>query len=176
MILGLDISTNITGATVLDDSGKCIYNEFWDTRNKKYFPTQYHKAVSIRDHLIDIKYNFDINKIFVEEPFMFFNSGGSTAKTMSSLQRFNGMVTWMCFDIFQTTPEMISSMSARKALGIKVPRGEKAKKKSFDFVVANEPSFVVEYTRSGNPKPGIMDKSDSWVIAKAGYLTCLNKN
>ncbi len=176
MILGLDISTNITGATVLDKNGTCLYNEFWDTRNKNKFPTQYHKAVSIKDKLIDIKCNFDINKVFVEEPFMFFNSGGSSAKTMSSLQRFNGMITWMCFDILQVTPEMISSMSARKALGIKVPRGEKAKKKSFDFVLANEPAFVVEYTKHGNPKPGIMDKSDSWVIAKAGYLTCLNKN
>ena len=36
MILGLDISTSITGATVLDDDGNVVFNEAWDTRNKKY--------------------------------------------------------------------------------------------------------------------------------------------
>ncbi len=176
MILGLDISTSITGVTVLDNNGSCLYNDYWDTRNKNYFPSHYHKAIFVRDKLVDIQDRFDVAKIFIEEPFMFFNSGGSTAKTMAALQRFNGVVSWLCYDIFQRTPQMISSMSARKALGIKVPRGEKAKQKSFDFVVANEPNFVVEYTRNGNPKPAMFDKSDSWVIAKAGYLLCLNKN
>ena len=37
MILGLDISTSITGATVLDSTGKILYNEAWDTRKFKYF-------------------------------------------------------------------------------------------------------------------------------------------
>ena len=73
-------------------------------------------------------------------------------------------------------PEMLSAATARKSLGIKVSRGENAKQKSFDIVLANEPSFVVEYTRNGNPKPGTMDKSDSWVIAKAGYKSCTVKS
>lgn len=37
MILGLDISTSITGATVIDDKGKVIYNEAWDLRKYKDF-------------------------------------------------------------------------------------------------------------------------------------------
>ena len=71
---------------------------------------------------------------------------------------------------------MIAATSARKQVGIKISRGENSKQKSFDFVVANEPTFIVEYTRHGNPKPGIMDKSDSWVIAKAGYVLCTAKS
>ena len=35
MILGLDISTSITGATLLDQDGEIIYNEAWDTRKYK---------------------------------------------------------------------------------------------------------------------------------------------
>ena len=35
MILGLDISTSITGATVLDNDGNILYNEAWDTRKFK---------------------------------------------------------------------------------------------------------------------------------------------
>jgi len=45
-ILGLDISTSITGATIVQ-SGQIIESAFWDTRNKKHFPTIYNKASSI---------------------------------------------------------------------------------------------------------------------------------
>ena len=37
MILGLDVSTSITGATLLNDKGEVIYNEAWDTRKYKNF-------------------------------------------------------------------------------------------------------------------------------------------
>jgi len=78
--------------------------------------------------------------------------------------------------MFGHEPQMLAATSARKQVGIKVSKGEKGKDKSFDFVVANEPAFVVEYTKNGNVKPGVMDKSDSWVIAKAGYILCTVKN
>ena len=35
MILGLDISTSITGATILDKDGNVIYNEAWDLKKIK---------------------------------------------------------------------------------------------------------------------------------------------
>ena len=37
MILGLDISTSITGITVLRDDGSIIINEAWDLRKYKDF-------------------------------------------------------------------------------------------------------------------------------------------
>ena len=37
MILGLDVSTSITGATLLDDNGNIVFNEAWDTRKFKDF-------------------------------------------------------------------------------------------------------------------------------------------
>ncbi len=37
MIFGLDISTSITGATVIDDDGKVVFNEAWDLRKYKEF-------------------------------------------------------------------------------------------------------------------------------------------
>ena len=72
MILGLDISTSITGATVLDLNGKCVYNEFWDTRNKNKFATHFDKARFVKQKLEDIKSRFDIVAVYVEKPFMFF--------------------------------------------------------------------------------------------------------
>tara|TARA_R110001583_G_scaffold15480_40_gene63730 strand:- start:2553 stop:3077 length:525 start_codon:yes stop_codon:yes gene_type:complete len=174
MILGLDISTSITGATVLDMNGACVYNEYWDTRNKNHFPTIYHKAHHVKEKLLDLPYKF--KHIFVEQSLQSFRSGFSSAQTLSTLSRFNGIVSWICWDEFGIMPEMLAATSARKQVGIKVSKGEKGKQKSFDFVLANEPTFIVEYTKNGNVKPGIMDKSDSWVIAKAGYNLCIAKN
>ena len=37
MILGLDVSTSITGVTLLDNDGNIIYNNAWDTRKYKNF-------------------------------------------------------------------------------------------------------------------------------------------
>ena len=49
-ILGLDISTSITGATVIRD-GKILETVFWDTRNKRKFPTFYEKAEFIKEKI-----------------------------------------------------------------------------------------------------------------------------
>jgi len=174
MILGLDVSTSITGATILDKNGKMVYNELWDTRNKNKFPTVIHKAKYIQDQLHHIKQTMGlkVESVYIEEPFTFFNSGGSSARTMATLQRFNGIISWICTDIFDIIPELIMATTARKTVGIKTVKGVKAKETSFNFVLANEPNFIVEYTKHGNPKPGMMDKSDSWVIAKAGHILC----
>jgi hypothetical protein len=176
MILGLDVSTSITGVTVVDTSGRCIYNEFWDTRNKNKFPSIYEKALFIHNNLRSLAMQYPISDVFIEQSLHSFRSGFSSAQTLSTLSKINGIVSWHCYKIFKTKPEMIAATSARKQVGIKVSRGENAKQKSFDFVVANEPTFIVEYTRHGNPKPGVMDKSDSWVIAKAGHLICTAKS
>jgi hypothetical protein len=119
---------------------------------------------------------YRIEKVFIEQPFMFFNSGGSTAKTMATLQRFNGMVSWICCDIFGSEPEHLTAHESRKLVGIKVPRGENAKVTVLDFIVDCEPTFEVLYTKHGNPKPGCFDRADSLVIAKAGYEICRQTN
>ena len=147
MILGLDISTSITGVTVLDMSGTCVYNEYWDTRNKNHFPTIYHKAHHVKERLQSLPYKFE--HIFVEQSLQSFRSGFSSAQTLSTLSRFNGIVSWVCWDEFELMPEMLAATSARKQVGIKVSKGEKGKQKSFDFVLANEPTFIVEYTKNG---------------------------
>jgi hypothetical protein len=176
MILGLDISTSITGATVIDSDGSCLYNEYWDTRSKKRFPSLFHKASYVKERLIDISYEYMITSVFIEQSLQSFRSGFSSAKTLSTLASFNGIVSYLCWNIYSMEPQMLAASSARKSIGIQIKKGENSKQKSFDFVVANEPTFVVEYTRHGNPKPGTLDKSDSWVIAKAGHLICTAKN
>ena len=167
MILGLDISTSITGATVIDRDGKVLLNEAWDTRKFKNF---FEKVEYVEERIKELHNNgHRIERVYIEQSLQSFRSGFSSAKTLSTLSRFNGIVSWLCVETFEIEPEMIAASSARKKVGVKIQKGEKAKEKSFQFVLANEPSFVVEYTKNGNPRPGSMDKSDSWIIAKAGY-------
>jgi hypothetical protein len=176
MILGLDVSTSITGVTILDEGGNTLFCDMWDTRNKNKFPTLYEKADFIRRQFIYLEEKHRVDSIFIEQSLQSFKSGFSSAKTLSTLSRFNGMISLLSFQMFNRKPEMIAASSARKICGIKVQRGEKAKEKVLQYVLDNIPAFEVEYTKAGNPKPGSYDRADSWIIAKAGLETWKQKN
>lgn len=167
MILGLDISTSITGATVIDN-GHIIESVFWDTRNKKHFPTIYEKAKLVKDKIKDIEDRFDITHVYIEQSLHSFRSGFSSAQTLSTLSRFNGIVSWMCWEVLGVMPEMIAATSARKRAGVTIKRGDNAKEKVLQFILDNYPQITIEYTKHGNPRPGMLDMCDSIVIALAG--------
>ena len=169
MFLGLDISTSITGATLVDDIGQVLYCEAWDTRNKNHFPDLWDKANFIKGRLLDLKAMFVIERVFIEQSLQAFRPGFSSAKTLLTLASFNGIVSYICQDELGIKPEYIGASTARKSNGIKIPRGEKAKKVVLQYVLDNEPDFVVEYTKQGNPKPGHYDRADSLIIARAGH-------
>ena len=100
---------------------------------------------------------------------MMFSGGKTTAMTMSKLQRFNGMVSYMVRRTLGVEPVMIAANKARGLIGLKIKRGENTKLKVIEWVQKEYPKdFIVEYTRHGNPKPGTDDKADSVVIARAG--------
>lgn len=166
-VLGLDISTSITGATVIQD-GKILKSFYWDTRNKKHFPSIYHKAKHIKECLREIKTSYRIKDIFIEQSLHSFRSGFSSAQTLSTLSRFNGIVSWLCSDIFSIEPQMIAATSARKQAGVGIKRGDNAKEKVLQFIIDKYPDIDIQYTKHGNPKPGMYDMCDSIIIAMAG--------
>ena len=165
--LGLDISTSITGATIVD-AEKIIETVFWDTRNKNRFPSIYHKAEFIKNKIIDLKNRYNITNIYIEQSLHSFRSGFSSAQTLSTLSRFNGIVSWMCYEVFKKQPQMIAATSARKQAGVAIKRGDNAKEKVLQFVIDNCPNVEIQYTKHGNPKPGTLDMCDSIIIALAG--------
>ena len=167
MILGLDVSTSITGATILDKDGKVVYNDAWDLRKYKNF---FQKADYVESQIKNIKQKID--KVFIEQSLQSFRSGFSSAKTLSTLSKFNGVVSWMSYQILQVEPEFIAATSARKLCGITVPRGKKGKLVVLEHVLENVPDVTIVYTKHGNPKPECYDKADSWVIAAAGLKLC----
>ena len=182
MILGVDVSTSITGFAVVSD-GQLLYYDSIDLRKHK---NVFDKTIAIKEKILDLYEMYQLNNddtssagfgdsrypikhIYIEQPFTFFNSGGSSGKTMAALQRFNGIVSWLLFEIFEIRPEYIGATSARKEIGIKVPRGKKAKQVVLEHLLETEPAFNIEYTKHGNPRPESYDRADAIVIAKAGY-------
>mgnify|MGYP003135642176 CR=1 FL=1 len=182
MILGVDVSTSITGFAVVAD-GQLVYYDSIDLRKHK---NVFDKTIAIKEKILDLYEMYQLNNddtssagfgdskfpiehIYIEQPFTFFNSGGSSAKTMATLQKFNGIVSWILFEVFEIRPEFIGATSARKQVGIKVSRGQKAKQVVLKHLLDTEPAFKIEYTKHGNPKPESYDRADAIIIAKAGW-------
>ncbi len=175
MILGLDISTSITGYAIINLEGKLQEVGSWDMRNKNHFPDMFSKSLFIKEKLKEIDYPID--HIFIEPALNMFMMGKSSSHTISTLIKFNGITSWMCFEEFGIQPQFIPAISARKKCGITIKRGTKAKEQVFKFMIDNEPNFgyTVEYTKHGNPKPQYYDRADALVMARAG-LVCLTEN
>jgi len=174
MFLGFDISTSIIGVSCISKHGEIIFCEHCDLRKNKGL---FEKIETLREFLADVRFlQVAAQEIWIEEPFVFFNSGGSSGKTMALLQRFNGMASLAIRDVFHMDPQYIGASQARKLNGIKIPRGTKAKEEVLKFLLDIAPEFKVEYTKHGNPKPGYYDRADSVIIARAGYTLWKNKN
>jgi Holliday junction resolvasome RuvABC endonuclease subunit len=179
MILGIDVSTSITGFAVIGE-GQIVYYDSVDLRKEKDI---FGKAIAVKEKLLDIfeayqcgnedtfvgNPEFPITHVYIEQPFTFFNSGGSSAKTMAKLQKFNGIVSWIAYEVFEIKPDYVTAMQARKLCDIKVPRGQKAKKVVLEHLLDSEKAFKIEYTNRGNPKPESYDRADAIIVAKAGY-------
>ena len=96
------------------------------------------------------------------------NDATATAKTMAALQKFNGTVSWICYETFKHQPTYFTAQQARKLNEIKVEKGKDTKKQILQWVLDNCPDFSVEYTHKGNPRPKYFDIADAIVVAKAG--------
>lgn len=186
MILGIDISTSITGFAVVGE-GQLLHYSSVDLRKHTGI---FKKATVLKEYIEDLfenyqldqentggwgKSNYPIERIYIEQPLHMFMKGKSSAKTLSALMTFNGVVSWLIYEMFEIEPQYVAATSARKHCGIKVKRGEKAKEVVLKHLLENEPAFHVEYTKHGNPVAGSYDKADAIVIAKAGNIIENNK-
>lgn len=162
MILGLDVSTSITGVCVLDNDGNLILSDYVSLKKGKDI---FDKGEIIKSYLQEIKDKYKIESIIIEKSLQTFRSGFSSAKTISLLASFNGLTSWFCYDIFKIKPEYISATSARKAAGLKVPKGKKGKEVVYEWIVKEKKLIEEELTRTGRPKPYMYDKCDAIIIA-----------
>ena len=166
MILGLDISTSVIGIAVLDEDKNLMS---YDAIKFKSDVSLEERADLLSKEIQTLNTTWRIKHVFVEQPFIAFSGGKTTAVTMSKLQRFNGMCCYGLYCIYRNSPTLIQANKARGLVGIKVRRGEKAKPVVLAWVQENyKDSFAYEITRHGNPKPTTYDMADAVVVARAG--------
>ena len=166
MILGLDISTSVIGIAVLDEDKNLMS---YDAIKFKSDVSLEERADFLSKEIQTLNTTWRIKHVFVEQPFIAFSGGKTTAVTMSKLQRFNGMCCYGLYCIYRNSPTLIQANKARGLVGIKVRRGEKAKPVVLAWVEENyKDSFAYEMTIHGNPKPTTYDMADAVVVARAG--------
>tara|TARA_Y100000593_G_scaffold86467_1_gene165217 strand:+ start:497 stop:1039 length:543 start_codon:yes stop_codon:yes gene_type:complete len=174
MILGLDISTSCVGWCVLDSSGTLV--------KMGYIPLSkdtdtFSKASRVSKELTWINIEYEIFNIFIEENLQAFRPGLSSAKTLLTLARFNGIVSYISHKEFSINPVNINVNSARKILGIKIQKKNKksTKEQIIDWVNTKlDYDWPTKKLKSGPRKgkvilePSCYDMADAYVIALAG--------
>jgi len=169
IILGLDISSSRIGYCLINEKEELL---LVDEIKLKPSQSLEERADIFKDTMKIIKEHSEVEYVFIEQPFIAFSGGKTTAATMAKLQRFNGMCSYVVHDLFSHTPTLIQANKARGLVGLKIKRGSKTKLKVIEWVSEKYPKeFIVEYTRHGNPKPGTDDKADAIIIANAGLKT-----
>lgn len=165
-ILGLDISTSVVGIAILDKDKKLIFYNGIKFKANMDLET---RAEFLQNTIQVLDAQWRIDHVFVEQPFIAFSGGKTTAVTMSKLQRFNGMCCYGVYSIFGNSPTLIQANKARGLVGIKVKRGQKAKPVVLEWVKEEyKDDFTHEMTKFGNPKPSTYDMADAIVVARAG--------
>ena len=179
MILGLDISTTMVGVAIIDPNSKnLVHCEGWDISKCQ---TMFDKAEFIGANLYTIRSEHNIENVFVETALKRFLPGKSRADTIIKLAKFNGVVSWLCYECFEFSPTYVNVNTARTLYGLSFPRGTKGpqrKKMVIEAVIEKEKTaFKYEMARGGkNYKKGTDDKADAVVIARAGEFILRNKD
>jgi hypothetical protein len=155
-LIGLDISTSITMGHI-------------DLRKLKNLWNKTDTSILALKELSD---RYSIQHIFVEESLQVFRSGMSSSKTLSTLSKFNGLLSYSIRNLTDKEPIFLSANSARKTCGIQIRRGPgqlPAKKQAFKWVTEKlQKDWPV--TKKGNIQQYCYDQADSFVIATAGWL------
>lgn len=179
--VGLDISTSCTGVILLEEQTGNFIKMFAIKLTSSKLKDVYDKVDYAVDTLLkEINLNhFDVKQIFIEEAAKKFTPGFSSANTLFSLARFNGIISNEVRKLFGPKPIMINVRSARKVLGLKINYKDKStstKTKIFEAVKSINPHFTWEthIAKTGKRKGQLVfgkqneDLADAWVICQGG--------
>jgi len=173
MILGIDISSSITGIAVIEN-GEVLYSDICDTRNKKKFPHVNDAAITFRHILEVLSEKYNITDVYVETPLLAFMKARSSAKTLATLTAYNCLYCFLIEEVFGIRPNMIAAVTARKQSG--VSKFKDKEKDTKQWVLEGVESLVSDFsyklTSHGNPTPGTYDRADAIVVALAGEVLC----
>jgi len=176
VVLGLDISTACTGYCIIKKSGSKLRLIDAGVIKLDKLKDFYQKSIRVEDFLKLLHAKHGFNAASVEENLQSFRPGMSSAKTILSLAKFNGV---SCFLVERTTgikPAMVSVTRARSKLGIKINRksGIKTKDQVLDWV-KKHPVFAgfnwPTKTLKSGPRRGVtIEDSSCFDIADAAVV------
>jgi hypothetical protein len=185
MILGLDISSSIVGISIFNDD-KTLYDlRYVDLRKIDSF---FKKADYVRAKLEDLRCELtqNITTISVEECAQSFRKGFSSAQTISTLARFNGVISQIAYETFEVEPLYYNVVSSRKSLGIKLDKSGSVdtKEQIVSWVSTQEPQWTwptKTLSRGKNAGSTIhetfcYDMADAYVIGKVALNDKCNKS
>ena len=178
--IGLDISTSIVGISIFDYNKKFKDMKYVNLTKVKCF---FEKSLQIKQKFLEVVEEYSNYEFIVgiEENLQAFRPGLSSAKTLMTLSRFNGVVSYISNEVFKTIPVFINVNSARKDLGIKIDRksADSTKDQVFnwvknDLIVENNAfNWPTKVMKSGKNKGRVKfenccyDMSDAYVICKS---------
>ena len=181
-VLGLDISTSCTGWCVINTDDHLGSSNV----DLGYIPMSnikgsYAKAQKVLETFCDIKKKYNITHIFVEENLQSFRTGLSSAKTLATLARFNGIVSYLSQSVFEVEPIFLNVNNARKSVGLKIIRkskgGKDTKLQVFDWVQSQLEYDWPKKTLKSGPRKGVTildpvgyDMADAYVITRSGLM------
>ncbi len=175
-VLGLDISTSCTGVCLLaEDCSDVILQPVVLSNIQDTFC----KARAVREEMLRIRDQHNVSKIFIEENLQSFRRGLSSAQTINTLARFNGIVSYIVEETFEVSPTFLNATKARSSLSIPVDRKreESVKSQVFDWARGQLPSYPWPLKKgrefgieSSDYRDIAMDMSDAYVLCRAGLI------
>lgn len=178
MILGLDVSTSTIGYSILDSEGNMLELGFLSLKKAKNLLV---KAEMYEELLLRLKSKYSFSRVFIEEAFQRYSRGMSSARTITLLAAFNGIIQYANYKLLRITPELISVSAARKLCNIPVQSKKKAgkdvKEQVFEWVDKRLGyEWPTKILRNGPRRgkeimlPETRDMADAWVVGFAGYV------
>lgn len=175
--MGLDVSTSTIGICLIDIK-KSTLIALTHKKLTKY-EDEYEKGDNFCFADLGIlKSKYVVRKIYIEEAAKKFTPGFSSANTIMTLGRFNGIISYMTYKEFGIKPVMVNVRSARAKIGIKVDVKDKSlttKQKVVNQVLAMIPDdswWDVKINDNGEKKysKACEDRADAFVICKGGLF------
>ena len=142
------------------------------------------KADFLRDFILSFLNEDEMKSItgvFVEENLQVFRRGLSSARTLMTLAKFNGIVCYILREIFEINPISINVNEARKSVGLKIISQKRGGKPTKEQVIEwvslslNKTGYVwPTKTLKSGPRQGQVillpecaDMADAFVISEA---------
>lgn len=192
-ILGLDVSTSIVGVAIVEDDkrsptgAKTLLLDHVEFKKAKTLWDKADVLVGYFDKLFSETTSplWGTNPsdlcVYIEESLQAFRPGFSSAATICTLAKFNGLASFFVRRASGVDPTYVAATTARKTVGIKVVKkdfadGKNAKEQTFDWCMSGplkKQTWPIK--QNGDVKDWAKDVTDAYVVALAGLLLELRK-